>query len=189
MVWGRDASDQRPGGFTFGALVAGSTSSSRAGIGPPQYRSSCGRPSSGDRWSGPPSTRISAAGFASSRRSSASAATGSAVLEVAQPRLTRLKLGLRMVDQRVPNRYALAHSDPVRRHRQTRGHRRVAPDGEIAASEEIRVEGRPVHGIKRGLARAPLRQRGLLRAGLEAPELDDGLRGSMRSRVERAAAG
>ncbi|HEX8054824.1 MAG TPA: MOSC domain-containing protein [Thermoleophilaceae bacterium] len=103
---------------------------------------------------------------------------GTALLEVAQPRLPCFKLGLRMGDPRFPKRFAAADRPGA--------YLRILREGDIGAGDAIEVQGRPDHGVTCALvARALLREPQLLPAALRAPELPGGLREWM---TERAAA-
>src|SRR3954447_16370382 len=70
-------------------------------------------------------------------------AVGSALLEVAQPRLPCFKLGLRMGDPRFLRRFADAGRPGA--------YLRVLAEGDIGASDEIRVVRRPEHGVTSAL--------------------------------------
>jgi MOSC domain-containing protein YiiM len=103
---------------------------------------------------------------------------GSALLEVAQPRLPCFKLGVRMGDARFPKRFAAADRPGA--------YLRVVREGDVGAGDAIEVLDRPEHGVTCALvSRALLREPRLLPAALRAPELPDGLREWM---TERAAA-
>lgn len=105
---------------------------------------------------------------------------GSALLEVAQPRLPCFKLGLRMGDPRFLKRFAAASRPGA--------YLRVVREGDIGAGDLIEVVSRPAHGVTSALvSRALLRDPRLLPAALEAPELPAGLRDWMLERAERAA--
>ena len=108
-------------------------------------------------------------------------ALGSALLEVAQPRLPCFKLGLRMGDPLFPKRFAAAGRPGA--------YLRVRSEGDIGAGDEIHVVSRPEHGVTSALvSRALLGERELLPAALEAAELPAELRAWMQERAERAAA-
>ncbi len=105
-------------------------------------------------------------------------AVGSALLEVAQPRLPCFKLGLRMGDRGFPKRFASAGRPGA--------YLRVVREGDIGADDSIQVVSRPAHGVTSALvSRAILREPRHLDAALQAPELPLELRARMR---ERAAA-
>jgi MOSC domain-containing protein YiiM len=103
-------------------------------------------------------------------------AVGSAVLEVAQPRLPCFKLGLRMGDPRFLKRFAAAGRPGA--------YLRVVQEGDIGAGDQIDALTRPAHGVTSALvSRALLREPQLLAAALQAPELPAGLRGWMQERA------
>jgi MOSC domain-containing protein YiiM len=103
-------------------------------------------------------------------------AVGSAVLEVAQPRLPCFKLGLRMGDPRFLKRFAAAGRPGA--------YLRVVQEGDIGAGDQIDALTRPAHGVTSALvSRALLREPQLLAAALKAPELPAGLRGWMQERA------
>jgi MOSC domain-containing protein YiiM len=105
-------------------------------------------------------------------------AVGSALLEVAQPRLPCFKLGLRMGDPRFLKRFAAAGRPGA--------YLRVVREGDIGAADAIEVVTRPAHGVTSALvSRAILREPQLLGAALQAPELPGDLRAWMRERAER----
>jgi len=90
---------------------------------------------------------------------------GSAVLEVAQPRLPCYKLGIRMGDDEFPERFQEAG--------RMGAYLRIVAEGEVAPRDAIEVISRPDHGVTlRSMIEAlgnPERLRGLLRApGLPA---------------------
>src|SRR5215216_4400036 len=64
---------------------------------------------------------------------------GSAVLEVAQPRLPCYKLGIRVGDPRFPKRF-LAAARPG-------AYLRVVREGEVGANDPVQVIFRPSHGV------------------------------------------
>lgn len=108
-------------------------------------------------------------------------AVGSALLEVAQPRLPCFKLGLRMCDPRFPKRFAAAGRPGA--------YLRVVHEGDIGAADPIHVVSRPAHGVTSALVScALLREPRLLAAALEAPELPAGLRAWMQERAEARGA-
>jgi MOSC domain-containing protein YiiM len=105
---------------------------------------------------------------------------GSALLEVAQPRLPCFKLGLRMGDPRFPKRFAAANRPGA--------YLRIVREGDIGAGDAIDVVSRPAHGVTSALvSRALLGEPRLLAAALEAPELPADLRAWMEDRAARAA--
>ncbi len=107
-------------------------------------------------------------------------AVGSALLEVAQPRLPCFKLGLRMSDPLFPKRFAAADRPGA--------YLRVVREGEIGAGDRIDVVSRPTHGVGCALvARALQREPRLLSSALQAPELPTRLRDWMQKRATSAA--
>jgi MOSC domain-containing protein YiiM len=107
-------------------------------------------------------------------------AVGSALLEVAQPRLPCFKLGVRMGDPRFPKRFAAAGRPGA--------YLRVIREGEIGAGDPIHVVARPAHGVTSALvSRAILREPQLLAAAQQAPELPADLRAWIGERAEHAA--
>jgi MOSC domain-containing protein YiiM len=64
---------------------------------------------------------------------------GSAVLEVAQPRLPCFKLGIRMGDASFPRRFQNAH--------RAGAYLRVVTEGDVGAGDRVRVLQMPAHGI------------------------------------------
>lgn len=100
---------------------------------------------------------------------------GSALLEVAQPRLPCFKLGLRMGDPLFPRRFAAAGRPGA--------YLRIVEEGEIGAGDAIDVVSRPVHGVTSAIvSRAILGEAELLPRALEATELPAELRAWMASR-------
>lgn len=107
-------------------------------------------------------------------------AVGSALLEVAQPRLPCFKLGLRMSDPRFPKRFAMAGRPGA--------YLRVVHEGDLAAGDPIRVVSRPAHGVTSALvSRAVLSDPRLLRSALLATGLPRDLSAWMSERAERLA--
>lgn len=103
-------------------------------------------------------------------------AVGSALLQVAQPRLPCFKLGVRMGDPRFLKRFAAAGRPGA--------YLRILEEGDIGAGDAITVLNRPAHGVTSALvARALLGERRLLPVALEAPELPDELLDWMRERA------
>jgi MOSC domain-containing protein YiiM len=103
-------------------------------------------------------------------------AVGSALLQVAQPRLPCFKLGLHMGDPRFLKRFAAAGRPGT--------YLRILREGGIAADDEITVLNRPEHAVTSALvSRALLGERQLLPIALRAPELPDELRAWMRERA------
>jgi MOSC domain-containing protein YiiM len=106
-------------------------------------------------------------------------AVGTALLEVAQPRLPCFKLGLRMGDPGFLKRFAAA--------RRPGAYLRVIREGDIAADDAIDVVLRPAHGVTSALvSRAILGERQLLATAELAPELPGDLRAWLHERAERA---
>lgn len=104
-------------------------------------------------------------------------AVGTALLQVAQPRLPCFKLGLRMGDPRFLKRFARAG--------RPRTYLRILREGDIASGDAIHVVERPAHGVTSALvSRALLGERQLLAAALKAPELPANLRAWMQERAE-----
>ncbi|MFZ0088432.1 MAG: MOSC domain-containing protein [Solirubrobacteraceae bacterium] len=103
-------------------------------------------------------------------------ALGSAVLQVAQPRLPCFKLGLRMGDPRFLKRFAAAGRPGA--------YLRVLREGDITRGDPIEVTSRPTHGVTSALvARALLGDRDLLSLALTAAELPADLRAWMQERT------
>jgi MOSC domain-containing protein YiiM len=102
-------------------------------------------------------------------------AVGSALLQVAQPRLPCFKLGIRMGDPRFLKRFAAAGRPGA--------YLRILREGDIAADDEIAVCRRPAHAVTSALvSRALLGERQLIPAALQAPELPADLRAWMQER-------
>jgi MOSC domain-containing protein YiiM len=102
---------------------------------------------------------------------------GSALLQVAQPRLPCFKLALRMDDPRFLKRFAAANRPGA--------YLRILREGDLAAGDEIAVHERPAHGITSALvSRALLGERHLLPAALQAPELPADLRAWIQQRTD-----
>ncbi len=103
-------------------------------------------------------------------------AAGSALLQVAQPRLPCFKLGLRMGDPQFLKRFAAAGRPGA--------YLRILREGEIGAGDAITVLDRPAHDVTSAVvARALLGDRQLLPVALQAPELPDELVNWMRKRA------
>lgn len=89
---------------------------------------------------------------------------GTAVFEVAQPRIPCWKLGARMNDASFPVHFAAAGRPGA--------YLRIVEEGEIGAGDEIRVGDKPEHGLTVGdVARIYHQERGRCRVLLDAPEL------------------
>ena len=85
---------------------------------------------------------------------------GSALLQVAQPRLPCFKLGIRMDDPQFLKRFAAAGRPGA--------YLRILREGDIAAGDEIAVRKRPAHAVTSALvSRALLGERHLLPAALQ----------------------
>ena len=94
---------------------------------------------------------------------------GSAVLEVAQPRIPCWKLGARMEDASFPVHFAAAGRPGA--------YLRIVEEGEVGAGDEVRVGEKPEHGLTVGdVARIYHQERGRCALLLRAPELADGWR-------------
>ena len=94
---------------------------------------------------------------------------GSAVLEVAQPRIPCWKFGARMEDASFPVHFAAAGRPGA--------YLRIVEAGEIGAGDEIRVGEKPAHGLTVGdVARIYHQERGRFALLLKAPELAAGWR-------------
>jgi len=103
-------------------------------------------------------------------------AVGSALLEVAQPRLPCFKLGLRMDDPKFLKRFAAAARPGA--------YLRVIREGDIGAGDAIGVVSRPQHGVTSAVVfRAILGEPELLAGASEAPELPDELRAWLQRRA------
>jgi MOSC domain-containing protein YiiM len=101
---------------------------------------------------------------------------GSALLQVAQPRLPCFKLGIRMGDPQFLKRFAAAGRPGA--------YLRILREGDITAGDEIAVHDRPAHAVTSALvSRALLGERHLLPAALQAPELPADLRAWMQQRA------
>lgn len=105
-------------------------------------------------------------------------ALGSALLEVAQPRLPCFKLGVRMGDARFPRVFAAAGRPGA--------YLRIVEEGDIGAGDAIEVVSRPEHGVTSALvSRALLREPDLLAEAVRASELPPELLVWLRERAER----
>ena len=94
---------------------------------------------------------------------------GSAVLEVAQPRIPCWKLGARMEDASFPVHFAAAGRPGA--------YLRIVEEGETGAGDEVRVGDKPEHGLTVGdVARIYHQERGRCAVLLRAPELAEGWR-------------
>ena len=101
---------------------------------------------------------------------------GSAILEVAQPRLPCFKLGVRFGDPTFLRRFARAARPGA--------YLRVVREGDIGAGDAVAVVDRPDHGVTSSLvARALQGERDLIPEVLRAPELPEELSDWLRSRT------
>jgi len=100
---------------------------------------------------------------------------GTAVLEVAQPRLPCFKLGVRFGDPHFLRRFARAARPGA--------YLRVVREGDVGADDAIEVSDRPAHGVTSSLvARALQGERALIGEVLRARELPAELRDRLDSR-------
>lgn len=90
---------------------------------------------------------------------------GSAVLEVAQPRLPCFKLGMRVGDPRFPKRFQAAL--------RMGAYLRVLREGDVGAGDPVRVTHRPGHGVTLRDMTAALRDRGKAAALLRVSRLPE----------------
>jgi MOSC domain-containing protein YiiM len=105
-------------------------------------------------------------------------AVGSALLEVAQPRLPCFKLGIRMGDPRFVRRFAQAGRPGA--------YLRIVEEGDIGAGDTIEVVSRPEHGVTSAVvSRAIVGEPELLAQAVRAPELPGELRVWLLERAER----
>jgi MOSC domain-containing protein YiiM len=89
---------------------------------------------------------------------------GSALLEVAQPRIPCWKLGARMNDEMFPRRFAEAGRPGA--------YLRIVRDGDVGAGDAVRVVHRPAHGVTIGDVNTIYhRDRSRARLLLSVPEL------------------
>lgn len=93
-------------------------------------------------------------------------AVGSAVLEVAQPRIPCYKIGIQMGDPQFPRRFAEAARPGT--------YLRIVSPGDLAAGDPIRILARPEHGVTIGLVeRAYHADRSLVMRLFDAAELPE----------------
>jgi MOSC domain-containing protein YiiM len=105
-------------------------------------------------------------------------AIGSALVEVAQPRLPCYKLGIRFGDAGFTKRFAQANRPGA--------YFRVLREGDIGAGDRIDAVSRPEHGVTCALvSRALLHEPRLLESALRAPQLPADLREWMEQRRAR----
>lgn len=105
---------------------------------------------------------------------------GSALLEVAQPRLPCFKLGLRMGDPRFVRRFAQAS--------RTGAYLRIVEEGSVGAGDAIEVETGtlPDHGVTvRLVFDALLKDQALIPQVLEAPQIPADMREWMSDTISR----
>jgi MOSC domain-containing protein YiiM len=101
---------------------------------------------------------------------------GSALLEVAQPRLPCFKLGIKMGDPYFLKRFAQAGRPGA--------YLRIVREGDIGAGDRIEVVSRPEHGVTSALvARAIQLEPDLLATAVRATELPEDLREWMAERA------
>ncbi len=96
---------------------------------------------------------------------------GSAELAVCQPRRPCWKLGVRMGDDRFPDRFDAAGRPGA--------YLRIAGEGELGAGDDVLLVHRPDHGVTIDLVHRASRDPSLFPAVLAAPELPDRLRARM----------
>jgi len=105
-------------------------------------------------------------------------AVGSALLEVAQPRLPCYKLGVRMGDPRFPRIFAAAGRPGA--------YLRIVDEGDIGAGDTIEVVSRPEHGVTSSVvSRAIVGDPELLAQAVRATELPGELLVWLRQRADR----
>ncbi len=88
---------------------------------------------------------------------------GTALLEVAQPRLPCYKLGIRVGDPEFPKRFQSAL--------RTGAYLRIIEEGTLEAGDSIQIIERPTHGVTVRLVAESLTDHSKLRAILAAPQL------------------
>ena len=93
---------------------------------------------------------------------------GTALLEVAQPRLPCFKLGIRVGDPEFPKRFQLALRPGA--------YLRIIENGILQAGDIVRVAVRPDHGITMAMMIESLREPAKALALLDAPQLPVGWR-------------
>jgi MOSC domain-containing protein YiiM len=105
---------------------------------------------------------------------------GTVELEVCQPRIPCFKLGLRFGDPLMVRRFGEAARPGA--------YLRIVREGELVAGDEIKVLGRPEHGVTVALvSRAILLDESLRARAGSAPELAEGLAKYLRRDEEVAA--
>ena len=106
---------------------------------------------------------------------------GTAVLEVAQPRLPCFKLGLRLGDPSFPQLFVRA--------RRPGAYLRIVQEGTLRAGDTIEVADRPAHGVSvRLVSDAIVGDRHLIPQVLDAPQLPEGLREWLTHALARRSA-
>ncbi|HEV7591145.1 MAG TPA: MOSC domain-containing protein [Longimicrobium sp.] len=90
---------------------------------------------------------------------------GSAVLEVAQPRLPCFKLGIRMGDQHFLKRFLAAS--------RMGAYLRIVREGDVGAGDTVHVHDRPAHGVTLRAMTEALRDREKAAALLRVPRLPE----------------
>ncbi|HEY2703691.1 MAG TPA: MOSC domain-containing protein [Candidatus Dormibacteraeota bacterium] len=106
---------------------------------------------------------------------------GSALLEVAQPRLPCYKLGMRMGDPVFVARFAAANRPGA--------YLRIVEPGDLGAGDAVRVLDRPAHGVTVAeVSRALLGERAVWAHVLGAAALPAGLRDHLLERLQAAEA-
>jgi MOSC domain-containing protein YiiM len=94
---------------------------------------------------------------------------GTALLEVAQPRLPCFKLGIRVGDPRFLKRFQLAIRPGA--------YLRIIEEGVIQAGDRVHVIERPSHAVTMGLMAESVRDEAKARAIQAAPQLPENWRG------------
>lgn len=94
---------------------------------------------------------------------------GTALLEVAQPRLPCFKLGIRVGDPRFLKRFQLAIRPGA--------YLRILEEGVIQAGDRVHVIERPAHAVTMGLMVESVRDEAKARAIQAAPQLPENWRG------------
>jgi MOSC domain-containing protein YiiM len=106
---------------------------------------------------------------------------GTALLEVAQPRLPCYKLGMRMGDPVFPSRFAAANRPGA--------YLRIVEPGDAGAGDTVDVLERPAHGVTIAeVSRALLGEHALWGRVLLAERLPSPLREHLRERLDRESA-
>ena len=105
---------------------------------------------------------------------------GSAVFEVAQPRVPCWRLGVRMKDNQFPRRFTEALRPGA--------YLRIVAEGEVGAGDEIRVVEKPDHDLTvRDVFRIYARDRSEIGRLLTAPRLAENWKGWANHLIEKAA--